>query len=37
MTEGCECALATTKIVSIRVTEANAIAYIANPDKTNNG
>ncbi len=29
--------MATTKIVSIRVTEANAIAYIANPDKTNNG
>lgn len=29
--------MATTKIISIRSTEANAIAYIANPDKTGNG
>ena len=29
--------MATTKIVSIRATEAKAIAYIANPEKTNNG
>ena len=29
--------MATTKIISIRVTAANAIAYIANPDKTDNG
>lgn len=29
--------MATTKIISIRSTEANAIAYIANPEKTDNG
>ncbi len=29
--------MATTKIISIRSTEANAIAYIANPEKTGNG
>ena len=29
--------MAATKIISIRVTEANAIAYIANPEKTDNG
>ncbi len=29
--------MATTKIISIRVTETNALTYIANPDKTDNG
>ena len=29
--------MAATKIISIRFTEANAIAYIANPEKTDNG
>lgn len=29
--------MATTKIISIRSTEADAIAYIANPEKTDNG
>jgi hypothetical protein len=29
--------LATTKIISIRVTEAKAIAYIAKSYKNNNG
>ena len=29
--------MATTKIIPIRSTEADAIAYIANPEKTDNG
>lgn len=29
--------MATTKIFPITATEAKALAYIANPDKTNNG
>ena len=29
--------MAATKIISIRSTEADAIAYIANPEKTDNG